>query len=56
MSKPEVAAGGVGVAGARLGAALLVLGGGVAELVAVDPAGEVRLIAADVVSPSSSCS
>jgi hypothetical protein len=41
----EVATGRVRVAGACLGAALLVLGGGVAELVMVDPgAGEVRLL------------
>ena len=46
VSEPEVAASRVGVAGPRLGAALLVLGGGVAELVVVDPgAGEVRLLA-----------
>ena len=46
MPEPEVAAGRLGVAGPRLGAALLVLGGGVAELVVVDPrAGEVRLLA-----------
>ena len=46
VSEPEVAAGRVGVAGPGLRAALLVLGGGVAELVVVEPgAGEVGLFA-----------
>ena len=46
VPEPEVAAGRLGVAGPRLGAALLVLGGGVAQLVVVEAgAGEVRLLA-----------
>ena len=46
VPEPEVAAGRVGVAGARLRSALLVLGGGVAELVVVEAgAGEVGLLA-----------
>ena len=46
VPEPEVAAGRLGVAGARLGSALLVFGGGVAELGVVDPrAGEVGLLA-----------
>ena len=46
MPESEVAAGRLGVAGPRLGPALHVFGGGVAELVVVDPrAGEVGLFA-----------
>ena len=46
VPEAEVAAGRLGVAGARLGAALLVLGGGVAQLVVVEArAGEVGLLA-----------
>ena len=45
VPEPEIAARGFGVARPRLGAALLVLGGGVAQLVIVDPgAGEVGLL------------
>ena len=57
VAEPEVAAGRLGVAGARLRPALLVLGGRVAELVVVEAgAGEVRLLAGGRVSPSPSCS
>ena len=46
VPEAEVAPGGVGVAGARLRSALLVLGGGVAELVVVEAcAGEVGILA-----------
>ena len=46
MAEAEVAASRLGVAGARPGASLFVLGGGVAKLVFVEAcAGEVRLLA-----------
>ena len=46
VSEPEVAAGRLGVAGAGLRPALLVVGGGVAQLVVVEAgAGEVGLLA-----------
>jgi hypothetical protein len=46
VPEPKVAAGRVGLAGAGLCAALLVVGGGVAEFVVVDPrAGEAGLLA-----------
>ena len=46
VPEPEIAAGGVGVPGARLGAAGLVVGGRVAELLIIDAgSGEVRLLA-----------
>jgi hypothetical protein len=49
VSESEVAACRLGLAGPRLGSALLVLGSGVAEFVVVEPrAGEVRLLAGRV--------
>ena len=57
VPEPEVAARGFGVPRPRLRPALLVLGGGVAELVVVDPrAGEVGLLARGAIASSWSCS
>jgi hypothetical protein len=57
VSEPEVAAGGIGLAGPGLRAALLVLGVGIAEFVVVDPcAGDIGLLAGGVASASLSCS